>query len=164
MKRRKILVFSEILLTIISFLCVCVTIFYGFSTLDHLFFEKTILNINKKNIEIINKYIKMSSDYNEIPSIENAKNIQYFLSYDVDEYTIVYNDGTKKVFNDYDRELIGLRDYIEDRGHKQYYYDGMITIIFGIISITSYCTAKHIGNKIEFQDKLEMEKILSEQI
>ena len=40
----------------------------------------------------------------------------------------------------------------------------MITIIFGIISITSYCTAKHIGNKIEFQDKLEMEKILSEQI
>lgn len=69
-----------------------------------------------------------------------------------------------KVFNDYDRELIGLRDYIEDRGHKQYYYDGMITIIFGIISITSYCTAKHIGNKIEFQDKLEMEKILSEQI
>lgn len=153
MKRRKSLVFCEILLTTISLIsffavvfCIPITIFNALS-------GEKMLYINKTNINIIESHIDFN---NKVP-----KKIIYFSGFDddVDKYTIYYMDNSKE---DYLEKDIGsdLGKYIEKKGHKRYYYDGMIAIIFGIISITSYCISKHIGNKIELQDKLEIEKRL----
>lgn len=153
MKRRKSLVFCEILLMIITFTCMFSVVFYIPVIMFHALCEEKILYINKTNINIIESHIDLN---NKVP-----KKIIYFNSIDdeIDRYTIYYMDNSKE---DYLEKDIGidLGKYIENNGHKQYYYDGMIAIIFGIISITSYGISKHLGSKIELQDKLEIEKRL----
>lgn len=153
MKRRKRLVFCEILLTIISLISLFAVVLYIPIIMFHALCEEKILYINKTNINIIESHIDFN---NKVP-----KKIIYFSGFDddVDKYTIYYMDNSKE---DYLEKDIGsdLGKYIGNKGHKRYYYDGMIAIIFGIISITSYCISKHIGNKIELQDKLEMEERL----
>ena len=153
MKSRKSLVFCEILLTIISFISLLAVVFCIPITMFNALSGEKMLYINKTNINIIESHIDFN---NKVP-----KKIIYSIGFgdDVDKYTIYYIDNSKEEYLEKD---IGsdLGKYIENNGHKQYYYDGMIAIIFGIISITSYYILKHIGNKIELQDKLEIEKRL----
>lgn len=156
MKRRKTLVFYEILLTIITVVCMFAVVLYIPIIMWHALWGDLMLYVNRSNINDIKNYIDLGD---KVP-----KKIIYFNGFgdDVDKYTIYYKDNSKEDYYECDIESLG--EYIENKGHKRYYYDGIIAIIFGVISITSYCISKHIGNRIELQDKLEMEKILLTQI
>lgn len=146
MKKRNISVLCEILLTIISLIGMFV---YIPIMMWHALWGDTMLYVNKTNINIIESYLDLNN--------KTPKKIIYFNGYgdDVDKYIIYYEDNSMEKYRECD---IGtdLGEYIENKGHKRYYYDGMKTIIFVVV----FCISKHIGNKIELEDKIEMEKRL----
>ncbi len=156
MKKRKMYVFYEILLTLVYFICICTAIVHIFLAFyDSFCGEMWILYINKTNISIIESYI----DFGD----KTPKKIKYENKYDYDEFVVYFTDNSKKNYEILKKDNCNsLTEYIENNGYMLSHYNIILAVIFGITAIVCYCISKALGNEIELQDKLEMEDKLKQ--
>lgn len=150
MSRNRLILFEIISVTLI---CVCI----AFLIFNIIFIikesGKSELNINESNRKIIEDLLKESKYYNEIKNFNEVNKIQYWLDFNDYQFTLYYNNGTKKQI--YDDSLDNLKEYIEKNGIDK----GSLQILYGVgtlfLTLLLNNIRKNISNKIEYMDKQE---------
>lgn len=150
MSRNKLVLF-EIIFVILICICIAFIIFNIIFIIKES--GKSELNINESNRKIIEDLLKESKYYNEIKNYNEVNKIQYWLDFNDYQFTLYYNNGTKKQI--YDDGLDDLREYIQKKGIDK----GGLQIIYGLVAIfltiVLNSIRKNISNKIEYIDKQE---------
>lgn len=150
MNRNKLVLFE-----IIFVILICISIAFIIFNIIFIIKEsgKSELNINDSNRKIIEDMLKESKHYNEINNYSEVNKIQYWLDFNDYQFTLCYNNGTKKQI--YDDGLDNLREYIQKKGIDR----GCLQILYGIgmlfLTLLLNKIRKNISNKIEYMDKQE---------